>query len=67
MHHAREALQAFLRAQIMAAGIEQIKAADLACRLRRIRGGKQEAGVRTAGRRALDPSVLRRARELRHR
>ena len=52
MHHAREALQAFLRAQIMAAGIEQIKAADLACRLRRIRGGKQEAGVRTAGRRA---------------
>lgn len=36
----------------MTAGIEQIKTADLAARLRCIRRGKQEAGVRAAGRRA---------------
>ena len=52
LHHARETLQAPLRAQIMTAGIEQIEAADRAGCLCRVRRGKQEAGIRAAGRRA---------------
>ena len=52
LHHARETLQAPLRAQIMTAGIEQIEAADRAGCLCRVRRGKQKAGIRAAGRRA---------------
>ena len=49
LQHAGEALQALLRAEIVAAGVEQVEAVDRARLLPRVRRGEQEAGVGAAG------------------